>query len=114
MIDKYLDHQPLYRQAERMAREGIDAERSTLAGWVGQSSALLTPLADAIGRYETAGQHVFSDDTPAPTLSPGKGRNQIGRYWTYVRDGRPWGDTNAPAVWLQYSEDQKAYTPRLI
>lgn len=111
MVDKYLDHQPLYRQAERMAREGIDAERSTLAGWVGQSSALLTPLADAIGRHVKAGNHVFADDTTAPTLSPGKGRTQTGRYWTYVRDGRPWGDTAEPAVWLQYSEDRKGLHP---
>ncbi len=111
IVDKYLDHQPLYRQAERMAREGIDIERSTLADWVGQSGALLTPLAEAIGRHVKAGQHIFADDTTAPTLSPGKGRTQTGRYWTYVRDGRSWGDTTPPAVWLQYSEDRKSLHP---
>jgi transposase len=111
IVDKYLDHQPLYRQAERMAREGIDIERSTLADWVGQTGALLTPLAEAIGRHVKAGNHVHADDTTAPTLSPGKGRTQTGRYWTYVRDGRPWGDTTPPAVWLQYSEDRKSLHP---
>lgn len=54
---------------------------------------------------------MHADDTTAPTLSPGKGRTQTGRYWTYVRDGRPWGDTIAPAVWLQYSEDRKSLHP---
>ncbi|EKL33347.1 transposase IS66 family protein [Vibrio cholerae HE-40] len=111
VVDKYLDHQPLYRQAERMEREGIDVERSTLADWVGQTGALLTPLADAIGRHVKAGLHVHADDTTAPTLSPGKGRTQTGRYWTYVRDGRPWGDAIPPAVWLQYSEDRKSIHP---
>ncbi|WP_445429082.1 IS66 family transposase [Alishewanella sp. HL-SH05] len=111
MVDKYLDHQPLYRQAERMEREGIDIERSTLADWVGQTSALLTPLADAIGRHVKASYHVHADDTTAPTLSPGKGRTQTGRYWTYVRDGRPWGDSTPPAVWLQYSEDRRSLHP---
>ena len=111
IVDKYLDHQPLYRQAEQMEREGIDVERSTLADWVGQTGALLTPLADAIGRHVKAANHVHADDTTAPTLSPGKGRTQTGRYWTYVRDGRPWGDTTAPAVWLQYSEDRKSIHP---
>ncbi|MCC5827777.1 IS66 family transposase [Alkalimonas sp.] len=111
IVDKYLDHQPLYRQAERMGREGIDIERSTLADWVGQTGALLTPLADALGRHVKAAQHVHADDTTAPTLSPGKGRTQTGRYWTYVRDGRPWGDTTPPAVWLQYSEDRKSIHP---
>jgi transposase len=38
-VDKYTDHQLLYRQAERMEREGIDVERSTLADWVGQIGA---------------------------------------------------------------------------
>lgn len=111
IVDKYLDHQPLYRQAERMEREGIDIERSTLAGWVGQTGALLTPLADAIGRHVKAGRHIHADDTTAPTLSPGKGRTQTGRYWTYVRDGRPWGDSTPPAVWLQYSEDRRSLHP---
>lgn len=111
IVDKYLDHQPLYRQSERMEREGIDIERSTLADWVGQTGALLTPLADAIGRHVKAAQHIYADDTTAPTLSPGKGRTQTGRYWTYVRDGRSWADTTAPAVWLQYSEDRKGLHP---
>ena len=111
IVDKYLDHQPLYRQAERMGREGIDIERSTLADWVGQTGALLTPLAEAIGRHVKTSPHLHADDTTAPTLSPGKGRTQTGRYWTYVRDGRPWGDTTPPAVWLQYSEDRKSVHP---
>lgn len=73
MVDKYVDHQPLYRQSERMALEGIDLKRSILADWVGQVSQLVTPLADAIGRHVKQA-HVFTDDTTAPTLSPGKGK----------------------------------------
>ena len=34
-VAKYLDHLPLYRQAEIYARQGIDLERSTLADWIG-------------------------------------------------------------------------------
>jgi transposase len=111
LLDKYLDHQPLYRQSQKMAHEDIDIERSTLCDWVGKSSYLLTPLADAIGRYVKQAKHIHGDDTTAPTLSPGKGRTQIGRYWTYVRDGRPWGEEAAPAVWLQYSEDRRSVHP---
>jgi transposase len=68
-------------------------------------------LADAIGKYVKQAKHIHGDDTTAPTLSPGKGRTQIGRYWTYVRDGRPWGEEAPPAVWLQYSEDRKSVHP---
>ncbi len=45
LVSKYADHCPLYRQSQIMEREGIDLDRSTLAGWVGQSAKLLEPLA---------------------------------------------------------------------
>jgi transposase len=106
MVDKYMDHQPLYRQAQQMAREEIDVERSTLADWVGQVSHLLTPLADAIGRHVKAASHLHADDTTAPTLSPGKGRTQTGRYWTYVRDGRAWNEA-APTTTAALKPDHE-------
>jgi len=48
LVSKYADHQPLYRQSEIYAREGVDLDRSTLAGWVGAASELLAPLVDAV------------------------------------------------------------------
>ena len=39
---------PLYRQSQIFERDGLDIHRSTLADWVGKSTALLEPLADAI------------------------------------------------------------------
>jgi len=53
LVSKYADHLPLYRQSQIFDREGIDLDRSTLADWVGKSTALLEPLADAIGRHYT-------------------------------------------------------------
>src|SRR5208282_2875028 len=35
LVSKYADHLPLYRQSQMYAREGVDLDRSTLAGWVG-------------------------------------------------------------------------------
>jgi transposase len=51
LINKYADHLPLYRQSQIFARDGLDLGRSTLADWVGKSTALLEPLVDAIGRH---------------------------------------------------------------
>jgi transposase len=48
LVSKFADHLPLYRQSEIYAREGIDLDRSTLAGWVGAASALVAPLVDEI------------------------------------------------------------------
>ena len=55
LVSKYADHLPLYRQSQIFAREGLDMDRSTLAGWVGKSAALLEPLADATKRYVLSG-----------------------------------------------------------
>ena len=73
---------PLYRQSQIFAREGIDLDRSTLAGWVGKSTALLEPLADAIGRHVLGGAAIFVDDTPIKLQVPGDGRTRTARIWT--------------------------------
>jgi hypothetical protein len=63
-----LDHLPLYRQAQIFARDGLGMDRSTLAGWVGKSAALLEPLANAITRHVLSGQAIFADDAPVKML----------------------------------------------
>jgi transposase len=112
MVAKYCDHQPLYRQSRIYARDGVDIERSTMAGWVGEGDELLDPLAAALGRYTLAGAKVHADDTPVPVLDPGRGRTKTGRLWVYVRDDRPSGSADPPAVWFQYSSDRRGAHPR--
>jgi len=46
-------------------------------------------------------------DTPVPVLAPGTGKTKTGRLWTYVRDDRPSGSLDSPAVWFAYSPDRK-------
>ena len=63
LVAKYCDHQPLYRQAEMYAREGVELERSTLADWVGGSSRLLEPLVEALRRHVVSAHKLHADDT---------------------------------------------------
>jgi transposase len=112
LVSKYGNHLPLYRQSEIFAREGVDLDRSTLAGWVGAASELLNPLVDQIRRHVMAASKIHADDTPVPVLAPGNGKTKTGRLWTYVRDDRPAGFTTPPAVWFAYSEDRKGEHPR--
>ncbi|WP_341917611.1 IS66 family transposase [Polaromonas sp. YR568] len=112
LVSKYCDHQPLYRQSGIYAREGVQIERSTMAGWVGQSEKLLDPLIAALGRYVLAGSKLHADDTPVAVLSPGRGRTKTGRLWVYVRDDRSSGSPEAPAAWLRYSPDRKGEHPQ--
>ena len=112
LVSKYCDHLPLYRQSEIYARSGVELERSTLADWVGQCSALLAPLANSLNRYVLAGTKLHADDTPVPVLQPGRGTTKHGRLWTYVRDDRASANTDPPAVWFAYSPDRKGIHPR--
>ena len=111
LASKYCDHLPLYRQSQIYARTGVELDRSTLAEWVGASSRLLAPLVEALRRHVMAADKLHADDTPVPVLAPGLGKTKTGRLWTYVRDDRPAGSTDAPAVWFQYSPDRKGERP---
>ena len=112
IVSKYADHLPLFRQSEIHARQGVELPRSTMAGWVGAASDLLSPLVDAIQKHVLAGRKLHADDTPMPVLAPGNGKTKTGRLWTYVRDERPAGEQTAPAVWFAYSEDRRGEHPR--
>jgi len=112
LVGKYCDHQPLYRQSEAFAREGVDLDRSLLADWVGSTSALLAPLTEALRAHVFAAEVVHGDDTPIPVLAPGRGKTKTGRFWTYVRDERPAAGQAAPAVWFAYSPDRKGLHPQ--
>jgi len=112
LVSKYADHLPLYRQSEIYAREGLDLDRSTLAGWVGATSELLVPLVEAVRGHVISASKLHADDTPVPVLAPGNGKTKTGRLWTYVRDDRPSGGKTAPAAWFAYSPDRKFEHPR--
>ena len=112
IVAKYADHCPLYRQEGIYRRAGVDLDRATLVEWVGGASRLVQPLVDCLGRYVLAPGKVHADDTPVPVLDPGRGKTKTGRLWTYVRDDRPAGSRDPPAVWYRYSPDRKAEHPR--
>ncbi len=112
MVSKYCDHLPLHRLSRIYAREGVDIDRGTMAGWVGQVHALLDPLVAALGRYVLAGAKVHADDTPVKVLAPGEGKTRTARLWVYVRDDRPSGNTAPPAAWYRYTPDRKGEHPR--
>jgi len=87
LFEKYGQHQPLNRQAERYAREGVPLSLSTLADQVGACCAVLTPLLRRVEAHVFAAERLHGDDTIVPVLA--KGKTDTGRCWVYVRDDRP-------------------------
>ena len=79
MFEKFGQHQPLNRQAERYAREGVPLSLSTLADQVGACCAVLTPLSLRLEAHVLAAERLHGDDTTVPVLASGK--TDIGRCW---------------------------------
>ncbi len=112
LVGKYCDHLPLYRQSGIYAREGVELDRATLADWVGKSTALVSPLVEAVAQHVMMAEKLHVDDTPVPVLAPGTGKTKTGRLWVYLRDERPYGGQAPPAVVYRYSPDRKGEHPR--
>lgn len=110
LFDKYGQHQPLNRQAERFAREGVPLSLSTLADQVGAASFALMPLYRRIEAHVLAAERLHGDDTTVPVLA--KGKTDIGRLWVYVRDDRSFGGADPPASLFHYSRDRRGEHPR--
>jgi transposase len=109
LFEKYSQHQPLNRQSERYALEGIDLSVSTLADQVGGCAALLRPLYELIRGHVLAGERVHGDETPVPVLA--KHQTRKARLWTYVRDDKPFAGPAPPAAVFFYSRDRTAQHP---
>ena len=109
LFEKYGQHQPLNRQAERYTREGVPLSLSTLADQVGACCAVLAPLLRRIEAHVFAAERLHGDDTIVPVLASGK--TDTGRCWVYVRDDRPFGGPDPPAAMFYYSRDRGGEHP---
>jgi len=109
LFEKFAQHQPLNRQSERYAREGIDLSLSTLADQVGACAAALKPIHSLIEAHVLAAERLHGDDTTVPILA--KGKTDTGRIWTYVRDDRPFGGLSPPAALFYSSRDRRQEHP---
>lgn len=84
LVKKFVDHLPLYRQAEIMARDGIQISRQILCQWVLRAGEALKPLYDEMLVQVLASGNIFYDETPIDMLSPGKGKVHQAYMWVIV------------------------------
>ncbi len=118
LFEKFGQHQPLNRQAERYQREGVPLALSTLADQVGAGCAALEPLLKRVEAHVfavheghgSAMRRLHGDDTTVPVLA--KGKTITGRCWVYVRDDRPFEGRAPPAAMFYYSRDRGGEHPR--
>jgi transposase len=110
LFEKFGQHQPLNRQAERYAKEGVPLSLSTLADHVGAGCAVLEPILRRLEAHVFAAERLHGDDTTVPVLA--KGKTDTGRCWVYVRDDRPFGGAGPPAAMFYYSRDRAGEHPQ--
>ena len=110
LFEKFGQHQPLNRQAERYAKEGVPLSLSTLADQVGAGCAVLDPILKRFEAHVFAADRLHGDDTTVPVLA--KGKTDTGRCWVYVRDDRPFGGAAPPAAMFYYSRDRAGEHPQ--
>ena len=109
VFEKYGQHQPLNRQSERYAREGVELSVSTLADQVGACAFALRPVHELIAAHVLAAKRLHGDDTPVPVLA--KGKTDTARVWVYVRDDAPFAGSDPPAALFRYSRNRSGAHP---
>ena len=110
LFEKFGQHQPLNRQAERYVKEGVPISLSTLADQVGSCTAALMPLFKRLEAYVLSAERLHGDDTRVPVLA--KGKTDTGRIWVYVRDDKPFGGPAPPGAVFYYSRDRAGKHPQ--
>ena len=110
LVEKFVDHLPLYRQVQRFTRQGITLADSTLGDWTSTSADLLVPLYDALTVEARESGYIQADETPIPVQDPEeKGKTHRGYYWVYhapleglvVMNYEPGRGRAGPAKWLE-------------
>jgi len=84
VIDKYVDHLPLYRQMERFKRGGVNIPYSTLTDNISGTCTLIKPLCDALIKIILQTDYLHADETPIKVLDKDKkGETHRGYFWVY-------------------------------
>ena len=84
LVNKYVDHLPLYRQQQIFKRSGIEIQPTTIDSWVEQLGKLLKVLYDKMVVEIKSQTYLQADETTTKVLdSDKKGKTHLGYYWTY-------------------------------
>src|SRR5450631_1576455 len=110
VFEKFGQHQPLNRQAERYPLEGVPIALSTMADAVGACTAAVMPLFRRLEAHALAAERLHGDDTTVPVMA--RGKTDTGRIWVYVRDDKPFGGAAPPAAMFYYSRDRAGEHPQ--
>jgi len=84
LINKYIDHLPLYRQQLIFRRSGIEIAPSTIDTWIAHLGKLFEPLYQRLVDEVKAQSYLQADETTTRVLDKDKPKeSHLGYYWVY-------------------------------
>jgi transposase len=84
IVEKYVDHIPIYRQIKIYDRLGVNISDSTMGDWFATAAGLLLPLYEAHKKLVISCNYLHADETTIKVLeSERKGAAHLGFYWVY-------------------------------
>ena len=113
IVDKYVDHLPLYRIISRFNRLGVPIPKSTMCGWLAQSAGQLLPLYEKLIELVLKASYLMIDETrievqvkkpPAKRKKPKKSKTHRGYYWGYLA-------VEKKLLFFDYSSSRTATNP---
>jgi len=108
VVEKFADGLPLYRQAARFSREGIEISRGTLSNWVVRVGDISSPLIEIFKEDLRAGPLINVDETPVQVLNePGRANTTTSYMWVF-RGVRPPDRGGGSVVVFEYKQTRSA------
>lgn len=110
LIDKYVNHMPLYRQEAGWKKLGLELSRATMANWIIiAANEYFIPLVDRIHELLVAESHIHCDETTVQALNePGKQATSKSYMWVYSSIK----ESERPIKIFEYQSDRKAINPQ--
>src|SRR5947209_355633 len=105
VVSKFVEHMPLYRQQDELARADILISRSTLCGWLEQCAQLLKPLVGLMHKEVLKSEVIQGDETPVPVLDRTRDSTRQGYIWTTI------GDRGHPYTTFHYTDSRSRDGP---
>src|SRR5262249_37884060 len=100
VVSKFVEHMPLYRQQDELARADILISRGTLCGWLDQCAPLFKPLVELMHKEVPRSEVIQGDETPIPVLDRSRDSTRQGYIWTTI------GDRAHPYTTFHYTDSR--------
>ena len=84
LSSKFINHLPVYRQAQQFQREGVSLAASTINDWIKAACQLLEPLYQVLRGQVVSSDYLQADESPIQVLDKDKkGSTHRGYHWVY-------------------------------